>query len=118
MNLKWHGPTSNAKEVSRYVAVRGIAEHKIGSFDAIHTEGMQHINGDDWELFTVSSQDDKHVWGMFVEGIGAFDMMIPLENVRNLTEAERALFSNRVMGMYGSHSGKLSYTYTLGDMNE
>jgi hypothetical protein len=55
---------------------------------------------------------------MFVEGLGFVDVMVPIENVRDLTQAEKAVFSNKIMGMYGSHSGKLSYTYSLGDMTD
>lgn len=116
MNLNWHEPTPRARKASRYAAVRGRCEHKSGKFDAIHTSGLEHIGNDDWELFTISQQDDKHVWGMFVEGLGAFDIMVPLENVRDLTYTEKAEFSNKVMGMYGFHSGKLSYTYSLGEI--
>jgi hypothetical protein len=118
MNLNWHEPTPQAKPASRYVAVRGQCEHKMGTLDAIYTSGLEPLFGDVWELFTVSKQDDKHVWGMFVEGLGFVDVMVPIENVRDLTQAEKAVFSNKIMGMYGSHSGKLSYTYSLGDMTD
>ena len=56
------------------------------------------------------------VWGMFVEGIGAFNVMVAAEHVRDLTDAERAYYSGRTMGMYGSHSGNLSYTLNLPEL--
>lgn len=132
LELRWIDPTrgypddtliEGVERISpEYVAVTGRGYHKAipEGTDVDHTSGLEHIDGKDWELFTVNKRgtvDGKsYVWGMFVEGLGMMDYMIEAENVRHLTEAERKHFSGMRMGMYGSHSGNLSYTFTLGKL--
>lgn len=107
-NFEHFDPKDEWKVKSRYVSVSGGLQHKTGPFDAIDTSII-----DGGELFTVSHQNEDYVWGMFVEGIGAFNMMCPIAQVRELTEDEIARVSGQRMVMVGSHTGKVSYEYTL-----
>ena len=131
-NLTWIDPTlgypnpalrEGVEQIERqYVAVSIRGFHKLlpNGSKVGHTKGLEHVDDRDWELFVVSKRGiidgQSFVWGMFVEGLGMVDYMIEAENVRHLSEAERKHFSGMRMGMYGSHSGNLSYTFTLGDM--
>lgn len=103
---------------NKYIAVRNEAAHKsIAFMKPIHSKGLEHIDGDDWELFhsdfTVKRDGKLFYYGMFVEGIGAINVMVAEENMRDLTPEEKKTFSGKTYGMYGSHSGNLSYTTTL-----
>ena len=111
----WIDPaTRNTVENTNYIAIKHGGAHKaIDWMTAIHSSGLEKIDGHDWELFHASCEDDEYIWGMFVEGIGAFNVMIPKEFVRELTDAERALWSGRKMVMVGSHSGKPSYGFNM-----
>lgn len=116
--MNWKSPTPEASKYVGYVAVTGKTYHMTFNMTAVHTEGMEHIDGKDWELFATSEHDKDFIWGMFVEGLGAVNVMVPVEQVRHLTEAERKTFTNRKMTMYGSHSGKPSYDFSLGQVHE
>lgn len=103
---------------ARYVAVRGAGAHKsMPWMEACHSSGLERVDGHSWELFTadkagtVAGRD--WLWGMFVEGIGAFNVMVPAAWSRDLTDAERAYYSGRRMGMYSGYGGDLSYTLNL-----
>jgi hypothetical protein len=85
----------------------------------IHSTGLEHIDGHDWELFRTSDygtiDGTRYYYGMYVEGIGAFNVMAAQENVRDLTEMEKKYFSNKVYGI-GSGFGDVSYTVSLGEI--
>ena len=103
----------------RHVAVCGIATHKsVPSMEAIHSEGLDHVEGRDWEMFRVSSEGTvaghTYVWGVFVEGMGLFNVMVETRNTRELLDHERKVWSRKILGMYGSHTGNLSYTFPSG----
>lgn len=105
-------------EKARYVAVRGAGAHKsMAWMEACHSSGLERVDGFDWELFTADKEGEADgrswLWGMFVEGIGAFNVMVPAEWVRDLTDAERDYYSGRRMGMYSGIGGPLSYTLNL-----
>lgn len=92
----------------------GAAHKAIQFFEIINSDDIERVNDKDWELFTASYEGEidgvKYYWGMFVEGIGAFNVQVVQEHCRDLTPEERAKWSKKTLGMYGSHSGKLSYT--------
>lgn len=106
---------------NKYLAVRREAAHKtVTLIKPCHSKGLEHIDGDDWELFhsnfTLEHVGITFYYGMFVEGMGWFNVMVAQENVRELTDAEKVEFSGKVYGMYGSTSGNLSYTTSLPEM--
>ena len=86
--------------------------------EAIHSEGLDHVEGRDWEMFRVSSEGTvaghPYVWGVFVEGMGLFNVMVETRNTRELLDHERKVWSRKILGMYGSHTGNLSYTFPSG----
>ncbi len=86
--------------------------------EPINSNDIEKVDGKDWELFSVSHEGEidgvKYYWGMYVEGIGAFDVQVVQEHCRELSEAEREAWAKKRLGMYGSHSGKLSYTLPSG----
>jgi hypothetical protein len=99
------------------IAVTGVAHHKTGPFDIVHSQNLEHIDGQDWELFSVSHKgnvDGRDLyWGSFIEGIGAFHNMVDKAQCRPLTDAEREQWSGQRMQMVGSHSGKVSYEFAM-----
>lgn len=101
-----------------YVAVRTGSSHKsLAWMEPIHSTGLEQIDGHEWELYVAQLRGvvngREWVWGQFVEGLGMINVMVPVDFVRELTETEREYYSGRRMGMYGSHSGNLSYTFNL-----
>lgn len=105
-----------------HVAVRTGAMHKTGFMKPIRSESLETIDGHEWELFSVNYigmvKDQGYLWGMFVEGIGAFNVMVPIEHVRKLTAQEREAWSQKRLGMYGSHTGKQSGVFDSGVKSE
>lgn len=103
---------------ARHIAVSVGAVHQLMHMKPIHSEGLERVNDLDWELFTVNYEGNiegiNYCWGMFVEGIGFFNVMVVKEFTRELTEQERKDWSKKTLGMYGSHSGELSYTFPSG----
>lgn len=122
------GPTmSNTNDVLRggvekhdehYAVKIGARHYHIGFMPVCHSKGLEKVDGHDWELFRASHKGERdgkqYLWGMFVEGIGAFHVMFPSEYVRDLLPHERDAWSKKTLGMYGSHSGELSYTLPSG----
>lgn len=108
------------REVKRlHCAVRGGASHKSIVFvDIVHSKGLEHVDGFDWELFTISKVGEiagkKYYWGMFVEGIGAINVMVPAEYCRPLSQVEKEAWSQVTLSMYGSHTGSYSYSLPSG----
>jgi hypothetical protein len=99
----------------RYYAVSGKWSHKsISESDVIHCENMDHVDDKEWELFRASScgmiDGKEYIWGMFVLGLGAFNVMIDVDQIREPNEAEKKRYSESSYGIYGSHSGKFSYS--------
>lgn len=100
-----------------YIAIKNGGAHKsIEWMTAVPTVDLEKIDGHDWELFTATCEDEKYVWGMFVEGIGALNVMVPKEYIRNLTDGERKKWSGRKLVMVGSHSGKESYGFKMPEL--
>lgn len=79
---------------------------------------LDKVDDVDWDLFHVNYVGNiegvTYYWGMFVLGLGAFNVMVPVAWTRDLLPHEREAWSKRVLGMYGSHSGNLSYTLQSG----
>lgn len=103
---------------NEHYATRGAC-HKIFTYmEPIHSKHLEKTDGHDWELFHASHRGTidgvEYLWGMFVEGMGFFNVMVPVELSRPLTDAEREAWSKVTLGMYGSHSGNLSYTLPSG----
>jgi hypothetical protein len=105
------------KHVEHY-AVRGACHKLMSYLGGIHSAHLERIDDHDWELFHASHRGTidgvDYLWGMFVEGLGLFNVMVPFELARPLTTAEREAWSKVQLGMYGSHSGNLSYTFQSG----
>lgn len=105
-----------AEKLYATVAVTGEVAHKLMNWTACHSRDLDHVDEKDWELFSVSHrgthQGREYIWGMFLEGIGAFNVMVPIQNVRNITKTERAARTERPMQMVGSHTGKVSYGFS------
>jgi hypothetical protein len=116
--MEWKSPEScGAKKVDRkYIAVRGKAYHQLfeEGRDVIHNMSpAPSADGVEWELATVSHENEEFYWGMFVEGLGFFHVMFPKEQTRPPTAEEAKYWSGRQMGMFGSHSGNLSYMWAM-----
>jgi hypothetical protein len=111
-----------AKEHDQHYATRGACHKIMAYMKPIHSKHLDHTDGHDWELFRASHRGTidgvEYLWGMFVEGLGMFNVMIPLELSRPITSDERAAWSKVRLGMYGSHSGNLSYTFNSGVNSE
>jgi hypothetical protein len=119
--MEWKSPQAcGANKIERkYIAATGKAYHKLfpEGRDVIHNISKNTPKkGKRWELATVSEESDEFYWGMFVEGLGFFEVMFPKVNTRPLTEKEKKFWSGRRMGMFGSHSGNLSYTFDMGEI--
>lgn len=116
--MEWIDPekTENVKECNKYILFSGQYAHKTGIWDVIPNKNIEMIDEKEWEMFGVGYENDEYYWGMPVEGLGMVHCMCPKENCRELTKKERKYWSGKTMGMYGSHSGKLSYTFKLGEM--
>jgi hypothetical protein len=102
-------------EKQGHVAVCTGSVHKgLGYIRPSPSAHLDRVANLDWELFSVSSigviDGQTYLWGMYVEGIGAFNVMVPKEFTRELLPHEREAWSKQRMGMYGSHSDKFSYT--------
>lgn len=102
-------------EMKGYVAVKNEAAHVLARYlKPYHTDGLEKIDGCDWELFrtrfSIDVDGQTYYYGMFAEGLGFFDVMVAAENVRELTDGERSAFSNKGYAIVGFHSGKTSYT--------
>lgn len=124
--MQWIDPDEHKDKLIKYngyAAVKGQCYHKTVNTEAIHNDSLkiEHIDGENWEVFLVSHRLDldgqTYYYGSFLEGIGMFNVMIPKENIRELTDGERETLAKANMGMYGCHTGNLSYTYGLGVIN-
>jgi len=107
------------KAATGHVAVCKGAGHKaIPCMAPIHSAHLDRVDGLEWELFTVSHRGfvngTEFVWGMFVEGLGMFNVMAPVEHIRELLPHEREAWSKVRLGMFGSHSDKMSYSLPSG----
>jgi hypothetical protein len=102
----------------QHYATRGACHKMMAYMEPIHSKGLERTDGHSWELFRSSHRGTidgvEYLWGMFVEGLGMFNVMVPMELARPLTQEERETWSKVTLGMYGSHSGKLSYTMGSG----
>lgn len=101
-----------------HYATRGSAHKIMAYMEPMHSDHLERTDGHEWELFRASHRGIidgvEYLWGMFVEGLGLFNVMVPVELARQLSEEERAAWSKVRLGMYGSHSGNLSYTFDSG----
>ena len=96
------------KEVDGYVLCSKYS-HKLGNFKAIANSDIEG----DWEIMRVSKETNEAFYGMPVEGLGLVDCMILKKDCRAFKEQELKAWRERKMGMFGSHSGKLSYCYKI-----
>lgn len=119
----WIDPENHpVNKDNHYYAVKNETSHKsVAIIKPLHSKGLEKIDDFDWELFHSSHRGTvnnvEYIWGSFVEGIGMFNVMVAMENARRLTPQEIETFSNKRYGMYGSHSGNLSYTFGLGKID-
>lgn len=127
--FEWRSPTvelpqnkfeciEGVEKHDAHYAVRTEAQHKMMQLTLIHSKHFEKVDGHDWELFHASHRGTvdgrEFIWGMFVEGMGMFNVMVPVDHTRELTAAEREAWSKVTLGMYGSHTDKLSYTTSSG----
>lgn len=97
----------NYKEVHGYVLCTKYVHAFVGELEAI---ANKHIEGN-YEIMVVDKETDKYFYGMPFEGMGLVDCMIDKKDCRPFTQKELEAYKFVRMGMYGSHSGKLSYTF-------
>lgn len=92
-----------------------IYYHKIfvNGWKAISNDGIQKIDNKDWEIFFVSHETKNGYFCTPLEGLGLVDVFVYKEDIRPFTESELNFWSNKKMGMYGSHTGTLSRTYNV-----
>lgn len=127
--MQWIDPTrgypddtlvNGVTKKNGYAAVTGQCYHKSFHPKAIHSTDLEHVDDKDWELFHQSLtgviEDKNYIWGMFVEGIGAVNVMVPSDQVRDLTSKEKRAWSGKNMSMVGSHTGKLSYDFNMPEL--
>lgn len=124
--FKWVDPTTGDMSTMRpevqqhneHYATRGACHKIVPYMQPIHSKHLEKVDGHDWELFHAHYRGTidgvEYLWGMFVEGMGFFHVMVPVSLARPLTAAEREAWSKVTLGMYGSHSGNLSYTLPSG----
>ena len=109
------------ESVNLHIAVTGEYGHKLMNSEAIHSAGLEHIDGKDWEMFTAHTRGihdgQEYLWGMFWEGLGLVDVMVNQENTRELTHDEKKFWSGRGMVMVGSHTGTESYGFRCPKLN-
>lgn len=98
----------NYKEVDGYVLCSKYS-HKIGNFEAIPNKNI----AGNFEIMRVSKETDDCFYGMPVEGFGLIDCMILKKDCRAFKEEELKAWQNATIGIYGSHSDKLSYCYKV-----
>ncbi len=96
------------KEVDGYVLCSKYY-HKIGEFNAIRNNDIEG----DWEIMKIDKETKEAFYGMPVEGLGLVNCMILKEDCRAFKEQELNAWQNRIMGIFGSHSDKLSYCYKI-----
>jgi hypothetical protein len=118
----WIDPDNvETTEVSRYIAVKNAASHKsTPRMRVCHSKHFELIDNTEWEIFSTSLtgvvDGKRYYWGSFVEGLGFFHMMVAEENMRELTDSEKAAWSNARMSMSGWHSGNHAYDFSLGEI--
>lgn len=72
---------------------------------AIHKLG--DISSEEPDLCRVYDQDEENYYGMWVTGLGFFDVRFPKATTRELTEEEIEYWSNQYLYMAGSNLGKI-----------
>lgn len=95
------------KEVRGFVLCTKYVHMSVGELEAIPNHDIEG----DYEIMVVDKETEKYFYGMPFEGMGLVDCMIDKKDCRPFTEKELEAYKFVRMGMYGSHSGKLSYTY-------
>jgi len=77
------------------------SEHKIWELQ---------IN-EEFELCHVTREDEENYYGMFLEGIGAFNVRFPKKYTRDLTESEAKKYSSGGFVLSG-----IKHTYTKDEL--
>jgi len=72
------------------------AFHKLGD-----------ISRDEPDLCYVYDADDDNFYGMWVTGLGFFDVMFPKDTTRELTKEEIAHYSSMNLSLSGNNLGKI-----------
>lgn len=115
----WIDPdTVETEKIDRFMLVKEGASHKSMAFYTIsHSNDIEKIDDHSWQIYRASLtgvvDGRRYFWGMFVEGLGMFHMMVAEENMRDLTSVEKRAWSKRGLAMVGSHSGEHSYSFNL-----
>jgi hypothetical protein len=120
--MKWIDPKGikDKEAVTLHVAVTREYAHKLVNNQPIHSAGLEHTDGKDWEMFTAHTRGrvdgQEYIWGSFWEGLGLVDVMVKAEDSRELSQEEKKFWSGRAMAMVGSHTGKQSYGFKCPDL--
>lgn len=127
--FKWCSPTNElprnrfecipgVEKHAQHYAVRTESQHKMMQLTPIHSKHLEKVDDHDWELFSAAYRGTvdgrEYIWGMYVEGLGMFNVMVPVDFIRELLPAEREAWSKQGMVMVGSHTGKESYGFSSG----
>lgn len=107
--MKWKEP-KDYKEVNGYILVKKYYHKSMGECEAIPNS---HIKGD-YEIIHVDKETKDAFYGMPLEGLGLVDCMCLKSDCRSFTDKEWEYWGEEhSFGMYGSHSGNLSYTFKV-----
>ena len=104
--MRWKAP-ENYKEVNGYVLVNKYY-HKAfkGPVNAVANDNIEG----DWEIIHISKETNNAFYGMPLEGLGLLDCMCLKTDCRPFNEKELKYWNGpHTFGMYGSHTGNLSY---------
>lgn len=110
----WKEP-KDYKEVEGWVLCKKYYHKSVGELEAIPNKNIE----DDYEILIIGKETDKAFYGMPLEGMGLIDCMALKSDCRPFTEEElKYWMKERTFGMYGSHSGNLSYEYKVNLVND
>lgn len=99
----------NYKEVKGYVLCSRFTHKAFGTQKAISNSGIEG----DYEIIAVNKETEEAFYGTPLEGLGLIDCMVLKTDCRPFTDEELEYWSEKSIGIYGSNTGRLSYTYKI-----
>lgn len=113
--MKWSEPENYVSNSGDILA--SVYYHKSfrdgEAVEAICNDGIEEIDGKQWEIFFVHKETKDAFYGVPLEGLGLMDCMIMKSDTRPFTEKELKKWAKRTGHMVGSHSGKVSYSFDM-----